>query len=207
LNSFLVQHGSGHCAEYLHITAPLHRAYAKQFDFEFVANFEKVDPAPFSANSEGQVWFANFLNELPENAFVGYADADVIIKKKEDLRNGLMAGCEFAILGSGVWGWLNGGVIFLRNTQAVRNFYKEVLKFIDPLCNQTDMSLNKLLPASGLKYAFFSHKWNYFPTYGGGIRGCTIDCTEEEAVIRAWHGFDAKTVVTELNKTIKGMAA
>lgn len=207
MKAYLVQHGSDKCAAYLQLTAPLHREYARQFGFEFIEHYEKVDPSPFSKNSEGQVWFFNLLNSLPEGAFAAYADADVIIKKKVDLREGLVGGNVLSLLGSHSFGWLNCGVIFVCNTTKVRNFFSTLSKNVDPEYNLIDVNMNKMLPTSGLNYSFFSHKWNFFPTYGGGVRGCTLDCTEEEAVIRAWHGFDAETVVSELSKTIQGMAA
>jgi hypothetical protein len=143
---------------------------------------------------------------MPNEAFIGYMDADVIVKNPTvDIREGLRDGDEIALLGSLMW--LNSGVVFLKNTQALRAYFNEFLKENKENNNEIDVKLNRKLRTSGLRYSFFGHKWNYFPTYGGGIRGCTLDCTEAEAIIKAWHGFDQQTVLTEIDKTIRGMAA
>ena len=205
IEKFLVQHASGPCAVLLELSKPWHVSYAKKHDFKYVDDHTEVSTGKFSRSSESMVWLASCLNVFPDGAFLAVLDADTLIVKPEvDLRAGLSKGYELAFLGGNTWA--NMGVVFLLNTAAVRDFFRRILERGSVgTTNWLDATCREVLQEMPMNFCFLDDRWNFFPTYGEAHRQHYY--TEEEAIIRAWHGWGAKKALREMTEVLEKLTA
>lgn len=206
MNGYLVQHTSGPCKILLELAKPWHAAYAKKHGMQYVDHTEKVDTGRFSANSEGMVWLASCLNIFPEGSFIAVLDPDALIVKPEvSLRSGLLKGYELSALG-GIQ-WVNLGVVLLMNTPQVKDFFRRVIeKGPVGTTNWLDATFRELIHENSVRFQFLDDRWNFFPTYGECAKRSHF-YTEEDAIIRAWHGWDRPKALAQMTKVLEGLVA
>jgi hypothetical protein len=193
----------------LELTKPWHKKYAESHGMKYIDHTEKVETGKFSLNSEGMVWFASCLNVFPDGCFISVQDADtLIVQPGVALRDGLLKGYELAVLGGPTW--VNGGVVFVLNTAVVRDFFRRIIER-GPVgtTNWLDGTFREMLRETSVRWHYLDDRWNFFPTYGeNGHR--QFYYTEEEAIIRAWHGWDrikALKQMSEILEKISGVKA
>lgn len=203
MKKYFIQHDSSPDAvNCLRIAAAWHRSYAQRHGLEYVESYAPCSAAPYSKNSEGQVWFFKLLHQMPDNAVVMYADADVLIVKPEiDVLAILPEKIELMMLG-GKDTWINSGVVLMRNTPNLRTWFeyllhtgpvdaKEISSYIDhrfiPEFHRMGSGVKDAYPR--VNYAFFDDRYNWFPKYGAGVRN--VFWKESDAIIKAWHGTEA----------------
>jgi hypothetical protein len=212
VKTFFVQHDSSadetNC---LKVSREWHRAYAKQHAMEYIEDYEKIDAAPFSKNSEGQVWFFKKLKSLPLNSIVMDMDGDVLIVKPEvNIPARLAAaGIEFQVLGGQHIVGINGGVMMCRNTAALQDWLESLIASGPELERRYGLSGNRIMDHKILialqdkcpiKFGFFDDRFNWFAEYKGGKR--TVLWEEKDAIVKAWHGVEPKKRVNLLREEL-----
>jgi hypothetical protein len=186
----------------LELTKPWHKKYAESHGMKYIDHTEKVDTGKFSLNSEGMVWFASCLNVFPEGSFISVLDADtLIVKTQENIRDGLAKGYELAVLGGITW--VNGGVVLLINNAPVRDFFRRIIER-GPVgtTNWLDATFSEMLRETSVRWHYLDDRWNFFPTYGEKGRRAHL-YTEEEAIIRAWHGWDRTKALKQMSDVLE----
>jgi hypothetical protein len=93
------------------------------------------------------------------------------------------------------------------NNSVVRDFFRRVIER-GPVgtTNWIDGTIRELLDENRVKFSFLDDRWNFFPTYGEKGRR-EYKYTEEEAIIRAWHGWDRMKALSEMEKVLEGLTA
>lgn len=192
MKRYFIQHDSSpEPVNCLRVCAPWHREYAKLHNFEYIEDYSKVDAAPYSANSEGQMWFFRLMKDLEEDAEVYYGDADILQAKLDhDMFSIMPEDREIMMLG-GKHTWVNSGVVLMRNTKNLRDWFDYLIQ-AGPVSYNNKFIDHRFIKEfdSGrcwAKFAFFDDRFNWFPTYGGAKRNCYW--VEKYAVVKAWHGY------------------
>jgi hypothetical protein len=217
---FFVQHDSTEAEiNCLKVCAEWHRAYAKRHAMEYIEDYTTVSAAPFSANSEGQVWLFGLVKSLPLNAMVLYVDADALVIKPEV--NVFLAvnkpDFEFMLLGGKHLVGVNSGVIILKNTRQLQDWFARIMATGPVIERKYGLSGNTLIDHKFLiefveqcpvKFGFLDDRFNWFAEYLRSKRSVLWD--EKDAIIKAWHGIEPKKRVSllrnELHK-LSGIAA
>jgi hypothetical protein len=211
---YFIQHDSSPDAvNCLKLAAPWHRAYAERHELEYIEDYQKCSAVPYSANSEGQVWFFKLLKKLPLGAEVLYADADVLIAKPEVdvLKEILPDGVEISMLG-GQHTWVNSGVVGLFNTPNLQKWFDYLMR-IGPIAPKTEWPfgntfidhrfIHEFGQQCAVSYKFFDDRFNWFPTYQGALR--TVLWKEKDVIVKAWHGTEAKERIKKMRTELEAL--
>ncbi len=188
MRGVLVQHGSGDCVQLLAAAEPWHRAYCLKHDYEGL--FDRDTEAPH----RHPVWnklvlLLRTMNAWPSVQHFFVLDADALIVNKEiELAEALPADADIALIVRE--NYVNSGFVAIRNSEKVRDWLTDLF-VAGPLqnCNHgIDARMFEMIrkETCPVKVHALGSEWNYFETYGAGIRSVT--CTRAEAHIVAWHG-------------------
>jgi len=219
VKKFFLQHDSSSIeVNCLRLTATMHANFALRHDMEYAADYAACSAAPFSANSEGQVWCFKTLHSLPLGSLVLYADADTLVVQPnvDVLELAYVDGCDIMMLGGRHMTGVNSGVMVLRVSEALRAWCDDLLRSGPDrevpygVNDFIDVKFAKMLKGgSAMKVGWLDDRFNWFARYGEAQR--VVLWPEPEAVIKAWHGTEAHKRVTlmktELNKLKHGIAA
>lgn len=200
MSALIVQHGWGDHCEILYQTNTRHNEWAKRHNVGYHCYMGQQVIDRVRKGAWAKIPFIIDCLETTADQVI-WLDADTCVR---DLSiNPLTALDDDADIGMifsphAEFGY-NAGIMFIRNSEATKNFYKKVWELgpmpmhrLDYLADET--RINNLIPESGLKVQTLDFKWNYFYTVQASSMGIEPTTAEEECYIRAWHGIPAETV-------------
>jgi len=171
------------------MTKDWHGNYCDRHKWEYSPRLkEGCNTGPFWAQSMGEIWLRNQMDRYPDGTVLWYLPADALVCKPEiDGRMAIPDGADLAAFGSPNK-FVNSSPCFVRNSQKVRDFYDGVIS-AGAVDGNVDISygFSKELWRSDLKVNVLSSVWNWYETYGDAA--VPVNCAEEDAVIRCWHGM------------------
>lgn len=190
----VLQHGVGWSAELLRVSAPTFDAVATRYGLDRVSSFQRCAPDR-KAHWEKVVLLRHYLAWMNEGDVILWADADTLYLRPDvDPRTALPDGYDLACNGV-KWGWLNMGLVFIRVSQRMRDFFERVWE-LGPVPGaheglQDEARINAELPASGLKVFTLPPEWHSFE------RGLGV---AENPIIQAWHGTPKQTTLKRMKE-------
>ena len=207
MNSWLLQQGSGNCQKMLELTSPWHRLQCHNHNINYVPRFSRVDPYPFSDSSENQVALVRALRgeiahiPIQSGDFLAILDADAIWKYG-DIRNALPDGYDMALFTGD--GFVNSGFVALRATNAVLDFWNEVLS-LGPVRENNlliDVRISERLFRKDCPLKVYSllSEWNWFDS--NGPFEFKPSCPRENAHIIHWQSRHKSEALEEMKQEL-----
>ncbi len=200
----LLQIASGEPYEsMLHLSKEHHHAYCQKFKWEYSPRIQAVPTGPWLDRSMGELFMIQALGEYAEGDVLCFMNVDALILKKtaRDLRECLRDGDDLAMAGKP--GSSNSGFTLVRVSQKLKDFYAAVLKK-GPAENNNDISpaiARALQENPQIACNYLSSAWQW-----GSGQGIEMDCPEEKAIIRAWHGGSRYLALNEMKIAMVGIA-
>lgn len=181
---WVLQQGSGDCRKLLEVTREYHGAHCRNLGIRYVPMFDKVDPAPFSINSEGQVVLAKIITGAIDKADVQHGDTITVLDADtlwngEDIRAALPQSADLALyIGRG---FCNCGVMVMRLNARIYRFWRNVLALGPLRENNTQVDLRVFDMLKSLSVSCLRDEWNWFPRE-------KLSCSRDKAKVLHYQG-------------------
>lgn len=204
IKDLLLQHGSGEFAEMLAVTSKQHNLYAQTFGLDFVVSHEALDCEDRYRSWEKQARLRRICKEYPYGTRFMLLDADAVILKMVDFREVAPLSEKNPVAVFGGKSWSNTGTLMGFVCPTFEKLLHETWNSCDNEKQGEDFYFHRALKKLNIQYTLLPETWNYFPFYGEAARPVTI--TEDQAIIRAWHGFTHKKAMRKLKQAVSFQA-
>ncbi len=198
MTDMLLQHGSGVFAEMLGISSEQHGAYANEFGLDFVSTHDAVDCEDRYRAWEKMAVLRSICRERPDGTQIFMLDADAWIRKLKDFRPVFKLSALNPIAVFGEKSWSNTGTLGIFNCELSRTILRSVWNACDNETAGVDLYFHQTIKKMNVSYTLLPEAWNYFPYYGDAQRDTKI--SEEDAIVKAWHGFTEKKVLRKMQQ-------
>ncbi len=202
MKTYLIQHGSGSYAALLALSHEQHQWYAEAHKMLFLTFHTQFNPSPFGWTAANKAMLRTFLQEIDEGDLVILLDADTLIQDNASPYSVMPEWADMALLGCREW--VNTGVLFMRNSPALRMFWKDVFSRgpVSEVNNMIDPRVRERLSDTlcQVKVFYLDDSWNWFDKYQGAAR--KVCCPKEQAHVLAWHGMPVGDVENAMREEL-----
>lgn len=172
------------------LTKDHHHAYCQRHGWEFSPRKQFVPYGKWTDRSMGELFMFQTTAEYAEGDMLCFFPTDAIMlpKTEQDLRGALPAGVDIAMYGNDEF--VNSGFAVLRVSDKLRAFFGRVVEKGPVVVrggHNNDIAYRvsaELKESPEIVCQKLSSKWQWHD----GPNAPAMDCPEEKAIIRAWHG-------------------
>lgn len=169
----------------LDLTKDHHHAYCLKQGWEYSPRRVFVPYGRWSDRSMAELFMFQSTDEYAEGDVLCFMPTDAMILRSDiDLRLVIPSDVDIAMYGDEKF--VNSGFAVLRVSQKLKDFFQRVLaKGCVGTSNDIAYRVSEeLLASPEIKCNRLASKWQWHD----GPNAPAMDCPEEEAIIRAWHG-------------------